>query len=66
VIRTHHVTVEFGPAYRTCMDVLEAAHDALELIPEWNEQQRKELDSRIECLCEIMLRHLVITPKASA
>jgi hypothetical protein len=41
-----------GSTLRTAMDVLDLARDVLDLVPEWNEQERAELKRRMETLAD--------------
>jgi hypothetical protein len=57
------VEIRVGPTMRTALDVLELAGELLELIPQWHEAERRELDERRKCLAEIVRDNLIVRGK---
>ena len=55
---TIKMDVKIGPTFRACLDVLELSQELLELIPEWHEQERQELFSRVNTLIELIQKGL--------
>jgi hypothetical protein len=47
------VDVRAGPTLRTALDVLELADVLIELLPDWYEDQIRELKARRQALAEI-------------
>lgn len=44
--------IEFGPAMRTVLDVVDYAREVFDLIPEWHDAERQELQQRTKTLAE--------------
>lgn len=53
-----NIEVELGPTLRTAIDVLELARDIVELIPDWHQGERDELEARAQALIDIIERQL--------
>lgn len=48
------INVVAGPALRAVMDVADIACELLELIPEWHEAERAELQSRMKTAADVL------------
>lgn len=58
------ITVEVchGPALSACVDVVNASVRAMELIPEWHEQERAQLEQAIRRAGKALLIELNTAP----
>lgn len=46
------VEVTLGPAFDACLDVLKLGRELFDLIPDWHEAERRELELRLIALVD--------------
>ena len=49
---------------RACLDIIDFAQDLLDVIPDWHEAERHELQARMKTLGEIATKSLQTQPGA--